>query len=195
MAYINQIKPYNSPGAVKPEEDMKPGEVKEEEDIKPAVTGKAAKVKPETLAKNNALNKWLIEYFTSGPTLRQTVVDLRETSATSKEPRSIKRTVGWITEMAYLKKQHSTVDYKMPDAPKELQGLPIYKGNWEVVVGRSPTYYKKAIDTEKFLETCKTEADIEKFIDDDKTTISVVDLMAQLKKKAWSTAGGQVAAN
>ncbi|KAJ7037514.1 hypothetical protein C8F04DRAFT_1257074 [Mycena alexandri] len=127
------------------------------------------------------MNNFLIEHFTTAPGLRPKVVELRDTSASSREARSIKKTVEWVTEIGDLAREYPTID--VTHAPEALQGKKIFGVNWQVVVGRSPTYYKKALDASKILESCRDQSAIIKYIGDEATKTSIDDLIEGLKQK------------
>ncbi|KAJ7481126.1 hypothetical protein B0H11DRAFT_2233038 [Mycena galericulata] len=169
---INQIQPYLGPDAVKMEDDSKP------------IPPKGKSVSAETTQKNNEMNEFLIEFLTP---LRPAVAELRETHVSAKNGGTPAQNWRWIQEIRYLKETYPRAT--MVGAPSHLRGKRIGSVNWAIVIARSATFFSTCVNAFAFIDGCKNEADIAKFLAvDDRTKKGVgVDTMQKLiSTKAWN---------
>ncbi|KAJ7221444.1 hypothetical protein GGX14DRAFT_388612 [Mycena pura] len=168
---INRIQPYLRPDTVKIEDDSK------------SLRPKGKLVTAETKQKNDEMNEFLIEFLTP---LRPAVAELRETHVSAKNGGTPAQNWRWIQEIHYLKETYPRAT--MVSAPSHLVGKRIGDVNWKVVIARSPTFLTTCIGAYTFINGCKNEADIAKFLAvDDRTKKGVgVDTMQKLiSTKAW----------
>ncbi|KAJ6463216.1 hypothetical protein C8R47DRAFT_1326999 [Mycena vitilis] len=153
--------------------------IKDEEDVKPDLGKKAATENDE---KKELKIQFLIEYFDK---VRPGVRALRESKARAKLGGSPFQTAKWIEEIAYLKKNHIKMT-TIPGAPKELGKGKISDEVWEKVMGRGSSYIKSALLVQTYVETCKNEVDVAKYLlQSEPAKVSLKDFVQAISAMAW----------